>query len=176
MAIQYNQANSDGRDGDDSEFLRDLSIFVGKNADYYERKWRPIADMSKATSWNWAAFLFPWLWLTYRKMYVVAIPFLAVAVVVGWLLPSSSFQIGVVGSVVCGLLGNYIYYHTSIRTVTRIRLATADPATRKAELTRRGGTSWRGAIIMLVIVLLVFWFLPLLPDTAPSVSLPNGEA
>ncbi|QSN63742.1 DUF2628 domain-containing protein [Caballeronia sp. M1242] len=47
---------------------RDMALFVGKNIEYYSRKWViQNTRMSKRT-WNGAAFLLGPVWLVYRKM------------------------------------------------------------------------------------------------------------
>lgn len=33
-------------------------LFIGKNADYYLRKWGKSTNPEKTVFWNWAAFLF----------------------------------------------------------------------------------------------------------------------
>ena len=46
------------------------TIFIGKNYKYYLQKWE-IGDKDKNDqSWNGAAFLFGFVWMAYRKMYL----------------------------------------------------------------------------------------------------------
>lgn len=50
----------------------DIRVFVGKNADYYLHRWELIEKTGLTRSWNWSAFLFTWIWMVYRKMYLYA--------------------------------------------------------------------------------------------------------
>jgi len=54
----------------DTPQVRDL---IGKNADYYIRKFHGIETKSKRVPWNWSAFLNGVFWLIYRKMHKVAV-------------------------------------------------------------------------------------------------------
>lgn len=44
-----------------------VRALIGKNADYYIRKFNAIENKGSNSSWNWAAFLFGYLWLAYRR-------------------------------------------------------------------------------------------------------------
>ena len=110
--------------GDGGVSEREIRAFVGKNADYYLRKWPPPAEpYGQATGFNWAAFLLSGLWLPYRKMYRMSLLMYGVivgeevlemiAVAVGW---ANDQSLGVIGrivglafSIVCGSFGNSWY-------------------------------------------------------------------
>jgi hypothetical protein len=159
--------STEEREESNSEQYRDLTIFVGKNADYYERKFYPILDGSSGASWNWPAFLFTWIWLAYRKMYITSVCYLVIVFAAEWLFQPPVSMVAAIGSAICGVVGNHIYYLTSTWSVARIRAANVDSSMRSSELARRGGTSWRGALILLVVFLLLAWFLPPFSDPAP---------
>lgn len=50
-----------------------LGVFVGKRADVYLYKWK------RSSKWNWAAFLFGYFWLSYRRMHGYAILSMVIA-------------------------------------------------------------------------------------------------
>src|SRR5690625_5626540 len=57
-------------------------LFVGKNSDYYKRKWENMNPKRNGFSFNVAAFFLTLYWLGYRKMYklvfFIALLFLAI--------------------------------------------------------------------------------------------------
>jgi len=50
-----------------------MELFIGKNADYYQKKWKGKSGWF--CSWNWAACFGNIGWLIYRKMYTHAVIF-----------------------------------------------------------------------------------------------------
>lgn len=57
------------------EKIRD---YVSENATFYMSKYTKMKEKNSKVSWNWPAFLVPYLWMAYRKMYVeAAVYFLA---------------------------------------------------------------------------------------------------
>ena len=94
-----------------------LEIFVGKNYEYYKRKWEIIVQNKSHISWNWAAFFFVTLWMPYRKMYLYSFVYLSALIIETLFeyavkIPHTSilsYAINIAIWVIVGLYGNYWY-------------------------------------------------------------------
>jgi len=154
-SAQFSAASADMSDA--------LEIFVGKNYDYYTRKWQ-IAGLNKGkNSWNWAAFLVGFIWMSYRKMYLYSFLYIG-AVLVETLLEyavrmSDRVSIGIsfVIAIYLGLQGNHLYRNHAEKRVGEI-ISANTPERAKIELARQGGTS-SGAAIGFAVLLLAALFL-----------------
>jgi hypothetical protein len=58
--------------------------FIGKNSDYYLKKWSSSKNPEKRSGMNWAAFFFNVIWLAYRKMYKYAFVYIGIWLVGLW--------------------------------------------------------------------------------------------
>lgn len=136
-----------------------VKLFVGKNHEYFARKWEIASKHKNRQSWNWAAFLVGFGWMGYRKMYLYSGIFIAVIGAEtlceiafgfpGWL----SGAVNVFMACFFGAQGNTLYQRHVDKQVDAI-LASHPPEQARMELTRRGGTNF-GAAIGLVVALLV---------------------
>ncbi len=127
-----------------------LGAYVGaKNREYYFNKWAKSAQ-----SWNWAAFFLSFLWLGYRKMYSYIFMVVGIFLLYDLIIVFSGFEfgmdstIGITLSVICGLLGNYLYLmhaNKEIKKVTEQNSRSMENI--QAELEKRGGTSWLGVLV-----------------------------
>ena len=61
----------------------DLEKFVGKNSDYYVRKFEEMQITGNKISWNWPAFFISGYWMLYRKMYIQALIMILGSMVLG---------------------------------------------------------------------------------------------
>src|SRR5699024_12101678 len=54
-----------------NEFVTALKNYIGKNKDYYLKKWKLDSEgkPTKTLSMNWAGFFLTVFWAGYRKMY-----------------------------------------------------------------------------------------------------------
>lgn len=84
-----------------------LQSLIGKNADYYMQKRSEMAQKGTKISWNWAAFLFTFWWLIYRKVYRLGVVLFAVNLVFTLTLPLPVTTIAI--PLFTGLMGNYLY-------------------------------------------------------------------
>lgn len=125
--------------------------FIGKNYDYYIRKWK-IAGLEKSKlSWNWAAFLLALPWMAYRKMYRNCWIFLGLYSVI--ILAETAFGVsdtlfGVISmgiAVTLGWQGNSLYKHHVQKKVKEIT-AMNTPEQTDIELARQGGTNIGAAV------------------------------
>ena len=133
-------------------------IFVGKNYDYFLRKWEIAEQKKSKTSWNWAAFVFGGAWMAYRKMYIYSWIFLGVMVLeilceYAFGFPEKfSNIINISIAVTFGLQGNSLYkQHVEKKTREIIAMNTPDQA--QNELVRQGGTNI-GATIGFIVALI----------------------
>ena len=99
----------------DSITSDDIRAFVGPNAPYYIYQFSKfyISGTEKFTpTWNWSCFGFTFLWMLYRKMYL-----LALITFVIFCLPG----INIIMHIIAGTVGNYLYYRHVKKTILEIR-------------------------------------------------------
>ena len=123
-----------------------IQIFVGKNHDYFERKWAVAAQKKNQLSWNWAAFLAGFGWMGFRKMYLYSWIFIGVVTVemiaelaIG--VPSAisnGVNFGI--AIFFGRKANAWYKQHVDQRVDQI-LASHSPDQARIELARQGGTN-----------------------------------
>ena len=129
----------------------DFAPFVGKNSEKYLTKFAKFnvggIDSFKAT-WHWPAFIVPFLWMLYRKIYGWAI----LAFFLGFI-P----YVGLVTGFVWAIVANYIYYKHAKKKLLEIKQLHPAPETQKAVITVTGGVENAaliiGALIALVAVI-----------------------
>ena len=138
-----------------------LRTFIGKNYEYYSRKWGEADQRSSKNTWNWAAFFLSLWWTAYRKLYRYAALLLGLFVfeVAGenfFGLPSGLFTLVNIGvAIAFGLQANRWY-----KVHAEQKLAEIAPGDRSDELSRTrleqaGGTS-AGAVVGFTAALIVF--------------------
>lgn len=151
-----------------------LAAFVGeKYDDFYRNKWFKDSeprlevnnDGSSIHSFNLAGLLLGTSWLCYRKMYLVALCIVVgintVDLILMYTLGMEAYSsIGqtsffIAWAVLTGLLGNYFYFSHSVKNIKTAMSNTADPTTVEQELAAKGGTSWVGAIVGSILVVLL---------------------
>jgi hypothetical protein len=132
--------------------IDEVGVFVGKNAEYYRMKFRKFnirGVEAFAPTWNWAAFLFTFWWMLYRKLYLWA--FL-------WFVLTFIPYFGLVFWFAAGITGNYLYYR---HVTARIREAGSVQPSHQlpSALTELGGVhEWviPVAIVVTIGILLLF--------------------
>lgn len=137
---------------------REASAFFSDNRDYYDKEFTKIRN-GKILSWNWAAFFLSDLWLFYRKMYFVAIPFMLVSLAVDVF--SAAFPelegmlsiLDVLSGVILGFTANHIYYARINKLCSRAEDLRGEE--RSAFISKKGGSSVASAIIYLVVFALI---------------------
>jgi len=122
------------------------TIFIGKNYKYYLQKWE-IGDKDKNDqSWNGAAFLFGFVWMAYRKMYLKVLAGLGGVFILSLLNTNHNIIVPFFGiSTIACWNGNYWYkFHVDerIKKITR-KYANENI---QAKLAQQGGTSVVAAI------------------------------
>src|SRR5699024_4579152 len=153
----------------DSTFKHSLKNYIGKNEEFYFKKWNlnENGEPSKRVSTNWAGFFLTFIWAGYRKMYgTLFIMFTAFLVldIIMLLTDIDSIQInnsiGIAISVMFLLNGNLLYYDKAKKQINKNKSLGAEEAT--AELKRNGGTSKLGvlfAVCLFILYLIVSVFI-----------------
>ncbi|MEA2561693.1 MAG: hypothetical protein QOH06_3197 [Acidobacteriota bacterium] len=153
---------------------QEVGAFVGRNVDYYLKKWRSVLEgpgnagnAGNATGFNWAALLLSGLWLPYRKMYRTAAIFYGVVlletlleeiVYVGFLgkpeAPGSLGRFfGLIAGMVCGGFANGWYLSHTQEAITELRSQGLPEEAYLQALAKRGGTSTAASLGFIIIFL-----------------------
>ena len=128
-----------------------LRVYVGDEADYYLKKWRPLLKSGSGfVGFNWMGCLFTGLWLLYRKMYWTG----AIVSVLLVVISPAGYLTLVPLSILCGFLANGFYYRKAKRIITKVRLDHPTDSARIAVLATKGGTN-ETLVVVLVVVLVV---------------------
>ncbi|MPM99057.1 hypothetical protein SDC9_146247 [bioreactor metagenome] len=64
--------------------VNELNLFIQKNQNFYEEKFKKMDDSGKSISWNWSAFFMGIYWMIYRKMYFKAGAFFILSLVASY--------------------------------------------------------------------------------------------
>jgi hypothetical protein len=130
--------------------IDEIGLFVGKNAGYYKSKFRKFNVGGVETfspSWNWAACLFHFWWMLYRKLYLWALL---------WFLLTFIPFLGLAFWVAAGITGNYLYYHHATSKIREAKTATP-PEKLPAVLAELGGVhEW---VIPVAVVVMGFFLI-----------------
>lgn len=92
---------------------KEYSAVIQKNSQRYIPKFFAMEKTQRKTSWNWAAFFFPFLWMAYRKMYKYAILALLATVIIP----------------ICFMSKVYNYYITSYNSTQSYLMSSSDTDT-----------------------------------------------
>lgn len=112
---EQSEADSLKKDELDIDTLR--AEFVQKNTNYYFKRFK-LFDTARGfkPSWHWPALFGFFFWACYRKMWLPAISYLAITVVLNFLLMSDLTYIAV--KVIAAISANFLYYqHTNKQIV-----------------------------------------------------------
>jgi len=134
-----------------------------QHAEYFLDRFRRFDARGGAWvfTWSWPCVFLPVLWVLYRKMYAWAVALILVELVlmpagaaspVVSLLLTAAFMLGVPAS------GNWLYYRHVGKVIARSREAAATDAERGDWRRARGGVSWVGpAVVMVVSLVAALW-------------------
>jgi hypothetical protein len=143
---------------------QEVRTFIGKEADYYLKKWQPILEgRGRWAGFNWAAFFLTDVWLAYRKMYKAIFVYYAAKIagraflgaILGKHIESSILEIliGLVAGIVCGVFGNMWYLSRTLKVVNEIRPQGLQEEAYFQSLSKFGGTNIRLSIGLLILVI-----------------------
>jgi hypothetical protein len=143
---------------------QELRAFIGKEADYYIKKWQPrLGGQGYWAGFNWAAFFLTDLWLAYRKMYQAIFVYygakiaggVLVGAIIGKQIDSRLLEIlvGLITSTVCGVFGNIWYLTRTLKVVNEIRSQGLQEEAYFQSLFKFGGTNIRLSIGLCILVI-----------------------
>ncbi len=137
----------------------EVRAFIGKEADYYLKKWQPILEgRSQRAGFNWAAFLLTGLWLPYRKMFKWAFIFCGIILIENFLkffytfgllfTPEPPIALDILEglmflatNIICGTFGNIWYLSHTRKAISEIRRQGWQDEAYLQSLSKSGGTS-----------------------------------
>lgn len=133
----------------------DLAVFIGKNSEKYLRKFtkfRRNGTDGFAATWNWPAFLVPFYWMLYRKLYLWAL-----LVFVLGIIPI----VNILSHIAFGACGNFIYYKHAGKKLRKIDEARsyASEAQRAAAIARAGGVNKYILTVLILIMIMIIGIL-----------------
>lgn len=136
----------------------DIRMFVGKNVDTYDSLINYYIDETPESpkgfvpSFTWMGLLFPFVWLTYRKLYFFGILTLILTVSfkfnwggsinIDWAAP-----LPLLAMLVTAVGGKTFYIREAVKKVRHIRETHEAREDIEAELLRQGGTSIWGTLL-----------------------------
>ncbi|WP_423758800.1 DUF2628 domain-containing protein [Burkholderia sp. NLJ2] len=132
----------------------EIAAYVGKKADWFEKKWAIAASRKNRQSWNWAACFLGPVWMAYRCMYWQAAAVLGVTLgitLVELLYFPKYFESTTIDPVTIGIAvtlgwcGNNIYKTHVERKIEKLRPNATSNESFLALLEAQGGTNWLAA-------------------------------
>lgn len=136
-----------------SEFER----YIEKNTRYYLREFSKLKGRGSYSSWNWSAFLFAPLWCTYRKLYSQAIIILSVNSFLACIGNDVSMVLLLISFICTGAFANYFYMRDLERKMERGKIL--EEPKKSLYISRYGGVTPLGLLVMVVICLIIGWML-----------------
>lgn len=137
----------------------EMWMFIGDNAEFYLDKWRTAKNPKVYAGWNWSTFFAGIFWFGYRKMYKTLAILLTINNVLMNLIFYSNPYLNTFFIKLCRFLmefllaffGNSLYYNYSRKTLTDIKKTSQDELTFQGMLLKKGGNSWGGVGIALLL-------------------------
>jgi tetratricopeptide (TPR) repeat protein len=153
----------------DAETREEVLAFTGKKEDFYKKKWEKLSNRGFPFSWNWAAFFFSFFWFAYRKMNVYAYMFIAFLLIMDLFYiiffkqPTKPTTFGPAFLFVA-LGSNKIYFDFVLKQVKKMQSLYPNREERIELLQKRGGVSWKSAILFLIIMFVYSFAITLLEE------------
>lgn len=152
-----------------------LKRFIGKNSNYYMKKWSSSNNPNKRSGWNWAAFFLTVFWLGYRKMFKYMFLYIIIWVVLGIIFGALHLDrlTGLISiAIACslGVSGNALYYTFAKENIQKHK----NNQTQKA-LERIGGTGGAGVWIAIGAMLIYVMILSALSSSSDK-QLTSGSS
>ena len=143
------------------------SRLIKKNVEFYGPRLSDLDSNNKKVSWNWFAFLVPFVWFAYRKLYLECIAYYLLTnglhTVINSIFVSHGIEmnvgwtIDILGMFFSGLYGNWLYKNKLDKQVEKcIQLS---PEKRDQYIERHGGTSVLAIIIAFCITMAIAFVL-----------------
>jgi len=142
-------------DSSASDIHEDLQLFVGKNIGEYKRLIDIYAEETESNrtgfkfSYALTGFFAPWLWMLYRKMYLLSLLVFCLQLIGSYFGLGPLFFLAL--SIATLLAGKTIYIRSAVKTVRQIRANAPSPEQALAEIERKGGTNILGWVLGILI-------------------------
>ena len=166
--LAYNDAGMPVRkemSGGNPEKISDglYAAFIGPRAPYYMARFDKfnLVGGNFILTWNWAGFLFPQIWLFYRKMYLYGL----IVLLASFVIPAAGWFFS---GLVVGICGNYAYFTHAASKLQNLQNAFVLQENLLPAAKLLGGTHWILALIVVIIYTVTLIMLGML------VSLPFG--
>lgn len=140
---------------------RRTALFVGNEYKYYYRdKFNRISSNPKDIGFNLPAFLLGFVWLFYRKMYVLGLSIIGLMVFIGFLnsyLPQIPSYSGLIVSILLGMRGNGVYYEFVRKKIKKIETEYSSDTEINEHIQKQGGVNSTivTVFVMIFIVLVI---------------------
>jgi len=136
----------------DSITADEVRAFVGTNAYYYIQNFSKFSMLGRekfCVTWNWSCFGFTFIWMLYRKMYLLAVVTFIVFCIPG---------LNILLHIGAGMIGNYLYYRQVKTKIVEIR-STQSPQNVVPVLQEVGGVNrWVVTASILIGIIMVILF------------------
>lgn len=170
-SVNYGQPNTNDNAYNTTNIDADMQVFIGKNQDYYFKKFQKFNIKNGKVSWNFASAFLGAYWYAYRKMYLIQFLYYVIYIfTVGFLgvliaglfskahistlvVAFMPFLILFIPCVISGIFGNYIYKSHVERHVQIARYM--DAYMKQNYLMKKGGTSGVAVFVLIGIGLLL---------------------
>jgi hypothetical protein len=126
-------------------------LWLYSHSDQYVEKW------IKKSNWNWASFLFFPFWAGYRKMYAESAIYVAIFVGMAFIeqLLDFSLPFARIGMyILCGTLGNKLYFNKAQKDIDHILSLHGDHELCRSFIYQKGGTSGWGIVYGIGMILI----------------------
>jgi hypothetical protein len=159
----YNQENP-FRDKNGISANEMMDLFGPKNTEFYMDMWNKSQEKSNFIYWNWPAFLFGYVWLCFRKMYLYSGILLAVGFAINIFCSKGvAAVLDLIIMIITGLFANQLYIKHSVDKIRAIKITTGlNPPILSQRLRLTGGITWIPVIVVSIILgllMLIFIFL-----------------
>ena len=137
-----------------------LQRYVGPNWERFERTAMALKAARLGLSWSWAAFLFPFLWVVYRRR-VLWFLLLVAAIFLFDLVPIDvdGGTVELLLMLVLGIFGKSLYLRGGLRRIDRIIASVPDEAGRMKQVDLIGGVNSNAVLVVLLLTMVGSVFL-----------------
>ena len=130
----------------------EIRAFVGNSSEYYIREFSKFTVTGSETftpTWNWSAFCFTFVWMLYRKMYLLSVITFVIFCIPGL---NILLHIGV------GVVSNYLYYRHVMSKISATKRSISPKALFPALHQIGGVHKWAMTVGIVAGVILVLTF------------------
>lgn len=132
------------------ERVDEVNLFIQRNQEFYEEKFKKMNKTGKSESWNWAAFFLGIYWMVYRKMYFKAGAFFILSLVAS----STPYIGGILNFAVLvgiGIYANALYMDHIDGNIEKVKTLFSD--NKEVIIKKIGGTNLPLALGLYIVVL-----------------------